>query len=86
MTSTFEIKYIEIQWYDKDTVTKVIESLHVIPVEYNDEHSHFECETTIYPRTEGILRGQLAVRFIAEASGDPLHQNVGRCRATTLSR
>lgn len=65
MTSTFEIKYIEIQWYDKDTVTKVIESLHVIPVEYNDEHSHFECETTIYPRTEGILRGQLAVRFIA---------------------
>lgn len=62
MKPNFEIKYIEIQWYDEETVTKVTESLSCLPIEYNDETRVFECETTIYPNTEG-LRGQLGVRF-----------------------
>ena len=63
MKPGFEIKYIEVQWYDKETITKVTESLNSLSLEYNDELKIFECETTIYPNTEG-LRGQLAVRFL----------------------
>ncbi len=63
MKPEFEIKYIEVQWYDKETITKVTESLNSLSLEYNDELKIFECETTIYPNTEG-LRGQLAVRFL----------------------
>jgi len=63
MKPEFEIKYIEVQWYDKETVTKVTESLVSLSTEYNDDIECFECETTIYPNTKG-LRGQLAVRFL----------------------
>jgi hypothetical protein len=63
MKPEFEIKYIEVQWYDKETITKVTESLNSLSLEYNDEIKIFECETTIYPNTEG-LHGQLAVRFL----------------------
>ena len=63
MKPGFEIKYIEVQWYDKETITKVTESLNSLSLEYNDELKIYECETTIYPNTEG-LHGQLAVRFL----------------------
>jgi len=70
MKPDFEIKYIEVQWYDKDTVTKVTESLINLSPEYNDEIECFECETTIYPNTKG-LRGQLAVRFLVNKPVSP---------------
>jgi hypothetical protein len=70
MKPNFEIKYIEVQWYDEDTVTKVTESLSCLPIEYNDETRVFECETTIYPNTEG-LRGQLGVRFFDGKKSNP---------------
>ncbi|WP_207923204.1 hypothetical protein [Marinomonas flavescens] len=63
MKSEFEIKYIEIQWYDQETVIKITESLFCLSLEYNKDIECFECETTIYPNTGG-LRGQLAVRFL----------------------
>jgi hypothetical protein len=70
MKPRFEIKYIEVQWYDKETVTKVTESLNSLFLEYNDELKIFECETTIYPNTEG-LRGQLGVRFLDSNQTNP---------------
>ncbi len=70
MKPGFEIKYIEVQWYDKETITKVTESLNSLSLEYNDEIKIFECETTIYPNTEG-LRGQLAVRFLDSKPVNP---------------
>ena len=70
MKPEFEIKYIEVQWYDKETVTKVTESLNSLSPEYNDEIECFECETTIYPNTKG-LRGQLAVRFLNNKPVNP---------------
>ncbi|MCK5813777.1 MAG: hypothetical protein KAH03_05950 [Cocleimonas sp.] len=70
MKPEFEIKYIEVQWYDKETITKVTESLNSLSLEYNDEIECFECETTIYPNTKG-LRGQLAVRFLNNKPVNP---------------
>ncbi|MGV6851346.1 MAG: hypothetical protein ACWA5R_04085 [bacterium] len=70
MKPVFEIKYIEVQWYDKETVSKVTESLNCLSPEYNDEIECFECETTIYPNTKG-LRGQLAVRFLNSKPANP---------------
>lgn len=70
MKPEFEIKYIEVQWYDKETVTKVTESLNSLSPEYNNEIECFECETTIYPNTKG-LRGQLAVRFLNNKPVNP---------------
>ena len=70
MEPEFEIKYIEVQWYDKETVTKITESLVSLLPEYNDDIECFECETTIYPNTEG-LRGQLAVRFLSSRPANP---------------
>jgi len=70
MEPKFEIKYIEVQWYDKETVTKVTESLVSLSLEYNDEIKCFECETTIYPNTKG-LRGQIAIRFLDNKLANP---------------
>ena len=70
MKPEFEIKYIEVQWYDKETVTKVTESLVSLSIEYNNDIQCFECETTIYPNTKG-LRGQLAVRFLGNKPVNP---------------
>ena len=70
MTPEFEIKYIEIQWYDKNTITKIIESLVGLSLEFDTKTECFECETTIYPKVEGIFRGQLAIRFFNNPKGN----------------
>lgn len=70
MNPIFEIKYIEIQWYDKNTITRVEESLVSLLPEYNNQTKCFECETTIYPNTQG-LRGQLAIRFLNNLASPP---------------
>jgi len=70
MKPVFEIKYIEVKWYDKETVIKVTESLTSLSAMYNDEAECFECETTIYPNTEGLI-GQLAVRFLNNKDANP---------------
>lgn len=70
MEPNFEIKYIEIQWYDRQTITKITESLNSLSIEFNYELRCFESETTIYPQTDG-LRGQLAIRFLINNSASP---------------
>lgn len=70
MKPIFEIKYIEIQWYDESTITKVTESLTNLSLEYNNRTKIFECETTIYPNTQG-LRGQLGIRVLDNSQVTP---------------
>jgi hypothetical protein len=70
MKPIFEIKYIEVQWYDEETITKVTESLSNLSLEYNNKTKIFECETTIYPNTQG-LRGQLGVRILDNSQVNP---------------
>ena len=70
MKPIFEIKYIEIQWYDESTITKVTESLNNLSLEYNNRTKIFECETTIYPNTQG-LRGQLGIRILDNSQVTP---------------
>lgn len=70
MNPDFEIKYIEVQWYNREIITKITESLTVLPLEYNTETRCFESETTIYPNADG-LRGQLAVRMLNNKVSNP---------------
>lgn len=41
MNPFFEIKYLELNWYDQKTLTKVTESLISLDIEYDEEHDLF---------------------------------------------
>lgn len=71
MKPHFEIKYLDTQWYDQDTVTHVTESFLPLEVEYNNDINAFECETTIYPKAKGVKKGQLAFRFLNKKQAKP---------------
>lgn len=74
MKPDFEIKYLELKWYNRETLTKVTESVNSLRLEYNERKKIFESETTIYPRLEGIERGHLAVRFFSALVDKPYIQ------------
>lgn len=67
----FEIKYLELKWYDQETLTKVTESLLALDIEYNEQRKLFQIETTIYPKMVGISKGVLAVRFLDQHTDQP---------------
>lgn len=71
MNPFFEIKYLELNWYDQETLTKVIESLVSLDVEYDEEYDLFRAEATIYPKFEGVKRGLLGIRFLNQKSDTP---------------
>lgn len=71
MNPFFEIKYLELNWYDKKTLTKVTESLVSLDVEYDEKYDLFRAETTIYPKVEGIKKGMLAIRFLNQKLDKP---------------
>ncbi|WP_394186675.1 hypothetical protein [Pseudoalteromonas tetraodonis] len=71
MKPQFEIKYIELKWYDKNTLVKVTESLNALSMEYDSVNQCFTTETTIYPKLDEIKRGQLAVRVLNVEAGQP---------------
>ena len=64
MDAFFEIKYLDIKWYDKDTVTKITESFVALDVEFNEELNIFQAETTIYPKVKNLKNGILAIRLL----------------------
>jgi len=74
MKPDFEIKYLDLKWYDKETLTKVTESMNSLRLEYNQRKQIFESETTIYPNLEGIEDGHLAVRFFNTVAEKPYIQ------------
>ena len=71
MKPFFEIKYLELIWYDKNTLTKVTESLNSLYIQYDEDKAQYECETTIYPNAQGAERGQLAFRFLNKKESKP---------------
>lgn len=71
MLPKFEIRYIYVQWHDKNTVLKVVESYLPISVSYDDIREVFSCTTTIYPKAEGIRLGQLAFRYLDGCTAAP---------------
>lgn len=71
MNPDFEIKYLELTWYDRKTLTKVIASVNSLRVEYDHVRNLFEAETTIYPKSLGVNRGHLAIRFLNKTSATP---------------
>lgn len=71
MKPQFEIKYLELKWYDKSTLVKVTESLNALRLEYDYSSQQFTTETTIYPKLDEIKRGQLAVRILKGVAESP---------------
>ncbi len=71
MKPFFEIKYLELSWYDQNTLTKVVESLVSLDVEYDEIYGVFRAETTIYPKVEGVKKGLLAIRFLNQNANSP---------------
>lgn len=71
MNPNFEIKYLELKWYNKDTLTKVTESLNALRLNYDEKCELFKAETTIYPKLAGVERGQLAIRFFNKTTDKP---------------
>lgn len=63
MEPSFEIKYLEIKWYDKNTVASLTESQFPLPLHYDDDRHIFECESTIYPKADDF-HGQLGIRLL----------------------
>lgn len=71
MLPKFEIKYIDVQWHDKNTVLKVVESYLPLPINYDDAQKSYTCTTTIYPKAEGIRLGQIAFRYLDDCTKVP---------------
>ena len=71
MKRFFEIKYLELIWYNKDTVTKITESLSALDIEYDDCQNIFKSETTIYPKIKDVKKGILAIRFLNKRTNKP---------------
>lgn len=80
MLPKFEIKYIDVQWHDKKTVLKVIESYLPLSVHYDDKKKSFSSTTTIYPKAEGIRLGQLAFRYLDDGTTAPYFEKTDGSR------
>ncbi len=71
MKPNFEIKYLELKWYNKETLTKIVESMNTLDLEFNEQRQSFVAETTIYPKLNGIDQGHLAIRFFTPSNEPP---------------
>jgi hypothetical protein len=71
MKAQFEVKYLDITWYDKNTLLNIKESFIPLKVEYNHELQRFICDTILYPKAEGIRNGQLAFRYTDNNQSEP---------------
>lgn len=80
MLPKFEIKYIDVQWHDKKTVLKVVESYLPLSVNYDVTQNDFNCTTTIYPKAEGVRLGQLAFRYLDDGITAPYFEKTDGSR------
>ncbi|MFK3976481.1 nuclease domain-containing protein [Shewanella vesiculosa] len=71
MKPKFEVKYLDVKWYDKNTVLSVEESFVNLELEFDEKLKHFDCFTVIYPKAEGISHGQLAFRLLSDSKSIP---------------
>lgn len=71
MQAKFEIKYLDVTWYDKDTVLLIQESFIPLKIEFDNELQRFISNTVIYPKADGIKHGQLAFRYLEKDISAP---------------
>lgn len=71
MQANFEVKYLDVSWYDKETVLKVVESFLPLNVDFIPESQSFTCDAFLYPEAPEIKHGQLAFRFLAKSNIEP---------------
>ena len=71
MQPKFEVKYIDVSWYDQDTILSIQESFIPLKVMYDDTLQRFVCNTVIYPKADGIDHGQLAFRYLEKSVSEP---------------
>lgn len=80
MKAKFEIKYIDVTWYDKDTILLIKESLIPLKLEFDNELQRFVGNTVIYPKADGIKHGQLAFRLLENNVSTPYFDAVDGAR------
>lgn len=71
MDAKFEIRFLDVTWYDRDTVLLIKESIAPLTVEFDNETQGFLCNTVIYPKVDGIKHGQLAFHFLTSDGCQP---------------
>lgn len=71
MKALFEVKYLGVEWYDKDTVLRVQESFIPVKVEYEETLEQFVCQTVIYHKAQDVQHGLLAFRFTGKNDSEP---------------
>lgn len=74
MDAKFEIRFLDVTWYDRDTVLLIRESIVPLTVEFDSKTQGFLCNTVIYPKVDGIKHGQLAFRFLTNDGCQPYIQ------------
>lgn len=75
MKANFEIKYLDVSWYDKNTVLKIVESFIPLTVSYDSELKVFNCDVLLYPEAPGIKHGQLAFRLLNKSDVVPFFES-----------
>jgi len=76
MKANFEVKYLDVSWYDKNTVLKIVESFVPLSVSYDSELQIFSCDILLYPEAPGIKHGQLAFRLLNKSNVVPFFESV----------
>lgn len=76
MKAKFEVRYLDITWYDKNIVVGVKESFIPLKLEFEDKLQHFTCCTVIYPKSDGVRHGQLAFRLLTKSESVPYFEKV----------
>ena len=71
MQADFEVKYLDVRWYDRDTVLSIRESFIPLKIEFDSEIQRFICNTIIYPQVDAIKKGRLAFRYLVKNSVAP---------------
>lgn len=71
MKADFEVKYLGISWYDRNTVLSIVESFIPLAVDYDDVQQIYTCDALLYPEAPGIKHGQLAFRFLNKSNIEP---------------
>lgn len=80
MQADFEVKYLEVKWYDRDTVLSVLESFIPLKTEFDSELQRFICNTVIYPKVDTIKNGRLAFRYLLKKYTAPFFETVDGAR------
>ena len=67
MEAQFEIRYLDIRWFNQKTVIHITESFIPLKINLDDVDDCFFCETTIYPKIDTMKQSYLGFRYLDDA-------------------